>query len=181
MAKMTGKQGLKICDALRAEFGDAAADDFAAKLPLSDSADYARKFEWAKGVCNYFDANFTPDETKRLRMACSCTPPEGKMRAARSMYEASASPEEFCSAFNREYAPDNSVRFEGGAYYFSYPRCFCSCVARADGTLPAAWCLCSLGYVKKLFDHAFECDNEVELIESVKTGGTRCVMKITAG
>lgn len=181
MAKMTGAQGLKIYDALRREIGDAAADEFAEKLPLSSSADYLRKFKWAKEVCGYFDANFMPDEVKRLRMACSCVPPESKLRAIKSLYDASASPEEFSSAFNREFEPENSMWFEDGAYYFSYPRCFCSCVARADGALPVSWCLCSLGYVKKLFEYATRRDNEVELIESVKTGGTRCVIKVTAG
>ncbi len=179
MAKMTGKQGLKICDALREIMGDSAADDFAEKLPLSSSADYIRKFRWAGDVCKYFESNFTTEDIKRIRMACSCEPPAGKLNAAKAMFEAAPSPEEFCAAFNREFAPDNSVEYADGAYYFSYPRCFCSAVARADGTLPAVWCLCSLGYVKKLFDGAFGRDTGVELLESVKTGGTRCVFRIT--
>ncbi len=178
MAKMTGKQGLKICEVLQREVGQAAADDFAEKHPLSSSADYIRKFKWANGVCGYFDANFSPEEVRRLRMACSCNPPEGKLRDAKTIYDAASMPEDFCEGFNRKFAPDNSVWHEGGAYYFSYPRCYCSCVARVNEPLPRTWCFCTLGYVKKLFDYVLCLDTQVELLESVKLGSSRCVMKI---
>lgn len=181
MAKMTGKQGLKICAAIREVSGDDKANEFEEKLPLSSSADFRRKFRWAREVCEYFEVNYTPDEIKKIRMTSSCEPPESKLRSAKALFSVSGSPEEFCDAFNREFAPENSLEYKGGEYYFSYPRCYCSAVARGEGTLPVTWCLCSLGYVKRLFDHALGCDTYVELLESIKTGGARCLFKITVG
>ena len=38
-------------------------------------------------------------------------PPESKLRAAKSLFDSSASPQEFCESFNREFAPDNSLDY----------------------------------------------------------------------
>ena len=54
---MTNVQGIKIRDRIEEMFGKSNADEFAAVLPLSKSADYIRKFKWAKDVCNYLDSN----------------------------------------------------------------------------------------------------------------------------
>jgi predicted hydrocarbon binding protein len=40
------------------------------------------------------------------------------------------------------------------------------------------WCQCTTGYSKVLFEKAFDCKVEVELLESIKMGDERCLMKI---
>jgi len=41
------------------------------------------------------------------------------------------------------------------------------------------WCQCTTGYSKVLFEKAFACDVDVELLKSIKMGDPVCLMKIT--
>lgn len=176
---MTNIQGINVQNAIEKQLGKAAADEFVAKLPLSKSADYLRKFKWAKDVCDYLEDSYTPDEVKAVRFSCSCMPPEDKIAKIRQLYENAKDLDAFAEAFEREYNGTNLLWHEGETLFFGYPTCYCSCVKRVKDTLPKTWCLCTLGYTKKLFDAVLGCDTVVELIESIKTGGSRCVMKIT--
>jgi len=175
---MTNVQGIKIRDRIEAIFGKADADEFSAALPLSKSADYIRKFKWAKDVCNYLESKYTPEQIKTLRLSCCCHPGENEKENTKHIYTESKSLEEFCENYNKVYATVHPVWHEGDDLFFSYPTCYCSCVKRVNEPISPTWCLCTLGYAKDLFDYALGCDTEVELIESVKTGGSRCVMKI---
>ena len=40
------------------------------------------------------------------------------------------------------------------------------------------WCQCTTGYSKVLFEQAFGCEVDVELLKSIKVGDERCLMKI---
>jgi predicted hydrocarbon binding protein len=40
------------------------------------------------------------------------------------------------------------------------------------------WCQCTTGYSKVLFEKAFGCKVDVELLKSVKAGDEVCLMKI---
>jgi len=47
-----------------------------------------------------------------------------------------------------------------------------------DKFLSEMWCICTLGYTKRLLNYALGYEIKVKLIEGVKTGSNRCVMKI---
>ena len=185
MPQMTNVQGIKIRDRIEEMLGKADADEFADALPLSKSADYIRKFKWAKDVCNYLDSKYTPEQIKTLRMSCACHPGDKEKENTKRIYNESKSLAEFCKKYNSEYENMHPVWHEGNAIencaalFFSYPTCYCSCVKRVNEPISPTWCLCTLGYTKDLFDYVLGCDTEVELLESIKTGGNRCVMKIT--
>jgi hypothetical protein len=40
------------------------------------------------------------------------------------------------------------------------------------------WCQCTTGYSQVLFEKAFQCQVEVELLKSIKMGDNKCLMKI---
>lgn len=40
------------------------------------------------------------------------------------------------------------------------------------------WCQCTTGYSKVLFEKAFQCKVDVELLKSIKIGDERYLMKI---
>lgn len=40
------------------------------------------------------------------------------------------------------------------------------------------WCQCTAGYSKVLFEKAFVCKADVELLKSIKMGDEICLMKI---
>lgn len=179
MTQMTNIQGIRIRDRIDEMFGKAEADEFTAALPLSKSADYIRKFKWAKDVCNYLEGKYTPEQIKTIRMSCSCHPGDSEKENTKRIYNKVENLDEFCAEYNSEYGDIHPIGYEASALFFSYPTCYCSCVKRVDEPMSLTWCLCTLGYTKELFDYVFDCDTNIELIESIKTGGSRCVMKIT--
>jgi hypothetical protein len=179
MAQLTNGHAINIYNKLLQYKDKQIADEFAEKLPLSKSATFERKFKWAEKLCEFLECNFTEDEIKEFRMICSCSPSEKEMETTRRIFTKAADINEFVINYNQEYAGHHSVWCDESAFYFSYPACYCSCVKRMDKTLSKTWCLCTLGYTKKLFDFAFDCDADVELVESIKLGNNRCVMKIT--
>ena len=178
MPKSDNKHAISLYNSLDKHIGHVAAEDFLEKLPLSKSADYVKKSKWASDVCVYLEEWFAEDEISKIRMECSCRPGD-KAEKVKKLYHTSADYDEFCERFNKEYAPENNLSHDGKALYFSYPTCYCSYVKRGTGNITNSWCFCTLGYAEKLFSHALSREVKVELLESVKTGGEKCLMKIT--
>ena len=177
MPKSDNVQAIKLYNSIEKHISHDAAEEFMIKLPLSKSADYVKKFKWANNVCIYLEERFSETEIRRIRIDCSCLP-GSKAEKVKQIYESSANYVEFCEKFNKEYAPANSLSADGDVLYFSYPMCYCSCVQRGDGNVSKSWCVCTVGYTEKLFSHALSRKVQVELLESVKTGGAKCVMQI---
>ena len=57
--------------------------------------------------------------------------------------------------------------------------CLCPMAESKPAGLSATYCFCSLGYVKEMYGRRFGRDVEVELLESVLSGGKRCRFKVT--
>lgn len=170
---------LRLCESLNKHIGQSDADECASKLPLSKSADFMYKFKWAEQVCVFLNGKYSEDNVKKIRMDCCCLPPKNRMDKVKRLYVESADLDEFTVKYNAEYAGRSSVWHKNGDLYFSYPTCYCSCVKRMNKPLSKTWCLCTLGYTKRLFDYVFDCDTKAELMESIKLGDARCVIKIT--
>lgn len=178
MPKNDNVKSIRLYESVKANIGEVAAEKMAETVYLSKSADFKRKFKWAGDVCAYLDNNFDDEQVKKIRMGCSCMPPPKLIEQLRRLYKKCND----LDAFAREYEASGSGSFtlacDGDTLIFTYPRCYCDCVQRVNEPVSKTWCLCTLGYTKKLFDAVFECDTEVELLESIKTGGKRCVIKI---
>jgi len=84
----------------------------------------------------------------------------------------------FVRAYNQE-TQGSSLSRDGEALLLTYPACCCSCVKKAREQLCQTWCLCALGYAERLFDCALGCKTRAELLESVKTGGGKCVIRVS--
>ena len=86
---------------------------------------------------------------------------------------------------------DGSIRIEDNVIYFQYTGsaetgkespesvCLCSMVESKPAGLSPTYCLCSVGYVKEMFDQTFGRSVEVTLVDSVLYGAKRCQFKIT--
>ncbi|NLG25633.1 MAG: hypothetical protein GX558_09780 [Clostridiales bacterium] len=134
----------------------------------------ARKAEWAEAACLRLIDRFSPEEVAAIRIDCACGPAEGRMKALKRHYQSHGTLASIAEKFSAEGGPS---WVENGVLYVSYPACYCSCVKRAPGPLPRAWCLCSVGYTRRNLEYALGRPVKVTLLESVKTGGARCLMK----
>ena len=154
------------------------ADELASNYPLSKSAVSQKKFRWAEDICRFLESRYDERTIQAIRMDCACGPSPERMKKLKRLYTASPGLEEFAEKYNKADL-GSTVWREGNALLLSYPVCYCPCVKRTDKPLSKTWCYCTLGYTKRLFDYVLDRETKVELLESVKTGGSRCVIKIT--
>ncbi len=178
MAKNDNAHSIRLIDSLRRNIGNDAADEFEETYPLSKSANIEKKFEWARNVCDYLDGRYDSETIMTIRKECRCN--DGKSIANKILkyLNKTDSIEQFVKAFNEnetfaslEYISDNKI-------LFCYPECYCACIKRVSGEVSRSWCYCTLGNAEGIFKEVFKKDIKVSLLESVKTGGDRCVIVV---
>lgn len=178
MAKNDNAHSIRMINSINMNAGSDKAKEFEEKHPLSKSANIDKKYEWAKNVCNYLEEHFDSETIRKIRKDCKCN--DGKAIADKLIkYLKNAdSIEQFVSTFNEketfaflEYISDNKV-------LFGYPQCYCPCVKRIPQEISKTWCYCTLGNVESIFKQVFNKEVKVTLLESVKSGGARCVIEV---
>ena len=98
-----------------------------------------------------------------------------KLDLVRELVEASSDLEEFA---NQDKAKAAGLSYSKGELYLQFPFCPCPMLAEVDKLETNTWCQCTTGYSKVLFEKAFGCEVDVELLQSIKTGDKVCLMKI---
>jgi len=179
MARNDNAHSIRLVESIKQHAGVNAADAFAEKFPLSKAADVDKKYEWAKNACDYLEEHFDSETIMRIRKACRCN--DGKSIANKILKCLSRADNirAFVDAFNEketfaqfEYIAENCV-------LFCYPQCYCACIKRAPGNISKTWCACTLGNAESIFKEVFKTDTvKVALLESIKTGGARCVIEV---
>lgn len=157
-----------------------AADAVAARFPLGKSANVGRKAAWASDVCHYLEEAYDGDTVREIRQICCCSDGASAAKRMRACLKNAGNIREFADLYNRtdktgvwlEYVDEKHL-------ILCYPECFCSCVKRSPAPAPKSWCLCSAGYAKRLFEQVFDSDVRAELLQSVKTGGAQCRIRVT--
>ncbi len=98
-----------------------------------------------------------------------------KLALVKELVEASSNMEEFG---NLDKAKAAGLFCSGGELYLQFPFCPCPMLAEVDKLDADTWCQCTTGYSKVLFEKAFGCEVDVELLKSIKMGDEKCFMKI---
>ena len=178
MVKNSNAHSIRMVESLKTVVGEEAAREFEEKYPLSKSADYNRKFKWAKEASEYLEEKYDQNTNMQIREKCICNDGNSTAKIMHKCLDKTNSISEFVTRFNDtvnyarlEYLSDHKL-------LFCYPECYCGCVKRVDESLPPTWCYCTLGYTKSLFMKVFKKDVKVELIESIKMGNQRCAMSV---
>lgn len=150
-----------------------------AKEVVYGKADAARTEDnkaWVKSTMKRLESNFDKHTIKDIRMQCQCGyGMDEKLALVKELKEAAANLEEFG---NSEKAKAAGLYYENGELYLQFHFCPCPMLADVDKLETNTWCQCTTGYSKVLFEKAFECKVEVELLKSIKMGDDRCLMKI---
>jgi len=178
MQKNDNAQSVRLVDSLAGNVGNDAAKEFEETYPLSKSADFKKKYEWAKLTCGYLEEHFDTDTIVKIRKECRCN--DGKSIAGKLLKYLNKAHDikEFVEKFNQnetfafiEYVSDNRI-------LFCYPECYCACVKRVPLELSKTWCYCTLGNAEGIFSRVLGKEVEVTLLESIKTGADRCVIEV---
>lgn len=178
MPKNDNPHAVRLMNSLIAAGKKEAAATFAEAHPLSKSADFQKKFEWANNLCTFLDAQFDDALVKEIRMNCACGTEMGKATKLKAIYEKANDPAEFVEKANK-LELGFMLAYESEAFYLIYPTCYCSCLKRVDAPLSKTWCYCTLGYTKRLMENVFDRSINVELISSIKQGDPECRIRIT--
>jgi hypothetical protein len=130
---------------------------------------------WVKNTMRRLEKRFDPSTVKKIRMKCQCGyAMDEKLALLNSLMASSASLEEFA---NQDRAKAAGLFFRDGSLYLQFTFCPCPMLAEVDTLETNAWCQCTTGYSKVLFEQAFGCEVDVELLKSIKMGDSICLMK----
>ena len=121
--------------------------------------------EWVKSAMHRLESRFESDTIKKIRRNCQCGYGMDEKAALVKELKASVSSIE-------EFANSEKAKAAGLS-------CPCPMLAEVDKLETNTWCQCTTGYSKVLFEHAFACEADVELLKSIKMGDGECLMKIT--
>lgn len=109
-------------------------------------------------------------------MGCQCGyGMDDKLALLQELIAASSNLEEFA---NHDKAKAAGLSVLNGELYLQFTFCPCPMLAEVEKLESAAWCQCTTGYSKVLFEKAFGCEVDVELLKSIKMGDSVCLQKI---
>ena len=159
-----------IYNAVKAESNDETAQ----KIVRDDQADNPT---WVKNTMKRLEHHFDEEMVKKIRRNCQCGyAMDEKYALLKELLASSANPEEFT---NNEKAKSAGLSWSDNQLFLQFLFCPCPMVAEVDRLESKTWCQCTTGYSKVLFEKAFGCEVEVELLKSIKTGDEICLMSIT--
>jgi len=98
------------------------------------------------------------------------------IKKAKDIYEKSNDIDDFLEKLGRIY---KHLHREGDKIYIVYPKCYCSQVNKIPkGKLSGAYCNCSRGWAKALFEGALSRPVEVVKEKSIINGDSECKFRI---
>lgn len=163
-----------ICGAVKS----ASNDEIAGEIVFGKD-EAARKEDnptWVKSTVKRLESHFDKSDVKQIRMNCQCGyGMDEKLALVKELVESSSTMDEFGSS---DKAREAGLSCVNGELYLQFPFCPCPMLSDVDILETDTWCQCTTGYSKVLFEKAFGCKVDVELLKSIKMGDEICLMKI---
>ncbi|MDL2236587.1 DUF6144 family protein [Christensenellaceae bacterium OttesenSCG-928-K19] len=167
----------KIQEQVLYENVKAAGGEETANYAVYGGAKGESDVEWVNGSMRRLQEKFNEKEVREIRMRCQCGyGMQEKKELVERLFCAADDLESFA---NCEEAKAAGLFAEEGQLYLQFPFCPCPMLAKVEKLDNMAWCQCTTGYSKVLFEDVFGCEVEVELLKSVKAGDEICLMRIT--
>lgn len=133
--------------------------------------------DWVKSIMHRLESKFEVEIVKKIRMNCQCGyGMDEKLVLVKELMSSATSIEEFT---NSEKAKAAGLFCKNGELFLQFSFCPCPMLGGVDKLETNTWCQCTAGYSKVLFERAFACNVDVELLKSIKMGDDVCLMKIT--
>ncbi len=136
-----------------------------------------RTLEWIKKVVEGIDEHTDSETCARILEACGrqCAP-ESLVRKAREIYEDSEDIGAFLARLGDVF---EAVQVEDDRVYVVYPQCYCEQIEGIPiDQIPDAYCNCSVGWVKELFEGALGRSVQVRRVKSVVAGDAECRFEV---
>lgn len=142
----------------------------------NDAAGKENDPTWVKSAMRRLENSFDKSAAKQIRMNCQCGyGMDEKLALVNELVESSSSMAELG---NLEKARTAGLSCIDGELHLQFRFCPCPMLSQVDRLDTDTWCQCTTGYSKVLFEKAFGCKVDVELLKSIKKGDEICLMKI---
>lgn len=158
---------------------DASDDNTAKAIVYGDLNQFLTEDNptWVKSTMKRLENRFCRSTVRQIRMNCQCGyGMDEKMTFVKELIASSSSLEEFA---NQKRAKEAGFSCIDGELFLQFTYCPCPILAEVNRLDTDTWCQCTTGYSKVLFEKAFGCEVEVNLLKSIKMGHDICLMKIT--
>ena len=133
---------------------------------------------WIRKAVEGLDEHVDRETCSRVLEACGrqCAP-QSLIDRARETYEASADIGEFLVKLGEFF---DVLHVEDGKVFVVYPECYCEQIKGIPvEQVPNAYCNCSVGWVKQIFEGALGRPVEVARRSSVVAGDLECRFEVT--
>lgn len=141
------------------------------RVPHTDTTSH-----WVKSAMHRLDSKFDSDTAKRIRMNCQCG--YGMEEKLALLKELMSNAETIEELTHSEKAKAAGLFCKDGELFLKFNVCPCPMLVGVETLETTTWCQCTTGYSKALFEKAFACNVDVELLKSIKMGDPVCLMKI---
>lgn len=132
--------------------------------------------DWVANTMKRLEESFDSPTVKSIRISCQCGyEMDEKLALVKELMANASNLEEFGSQKKAQAA---GLSYRDGALFLMFPFCPCPMLAEVQKLPTKTWCQCTTGYSKVLFEKAFGCEVDVELLKSIKVGDDECLMKI---
>lgn len=163
-----------IFEAVKNESNEEAAKEIV--YGKDDSSKSESNVIWVNSTMKRLENSFNKDAVKKIRMNCQCGfGMDEKVKLVKELMAESSSLEELG---NLPKAKGAGLSYKDGYLHLQFNFCPCPMLADVEKLESYTWCQCTTGYSKVLFEKAFGCTVDVELLKSIKAGDEICLMKI---
>lgn len=138
--------------------------------------DAEKNADWVKSAMVRMESAFDQETIKQIRMDCQCGyGMDERLAFIRALASSASNLAEFARS---EQAKAAGLFYSDNGLYLEFQYCPCPMLAEVERLDTNTWCQCTTGYSKVLFEKAFDCNVNVDLIKSIKMGDDKCLMKI---
>ncbi len=153
----------------RLQAGDGAEEAATALTPCEEKADFA--LGWITRFLESLDAEVPPPNRIALMEARGRSCARGGAIAAAKRCEGDV--DKLVSTI-AGWSGASEMRREGNRIRVAFTRCACPMVAEVTAPLSPTYCHCSVGWIKEMFETVSGSPVAVEVLETIKHGGTAC-------
>jgi predicted hydrocarbon binding protein len=136
-----------------------------------------KTIRWVQKVTEGLEAHADPEVCARILEACGrqCAP-KGLIEKAREIHESSENVGEFLARLGEIF---EAVQVEDNKVFVVYPECYCEQIKGVPAEeVPNAYCNCSVGWVKAVFEGAIGRPVRVKLVSTVVAGDPECRFEV---
>ncbi|SNS05344.1 hypothetical protein SAMN05446037_1003159 [Anaerovirgula multivorans] len=133
------------------------------------------KAKFAKTVMERMENSIDKDICIKIREDCACKPQKA-LEQAKRLYEKHPKLDEFLIELQKIGIAGKRLELFNNKIYglFGLGKCVCNMVKGAKEEIPILYCHCCKGHIKWLYEEVLEKSLEVELTETIISGGEEC-------